>query len=875
MRCGAALHTRPDGACTCNQQCTRRQLLRKQTGHAGWVTDLLYVPELRLLFSCSIDHTIRVWSDKGKQAQVVELVGPIFCLSWCKRKQWLLVGGKAQLHVYNVDAAAAGRAAVQRRAPPVTEAATVPGGPPLLAAVADDGNKVLVEAIPPLQGAEQCHTDIIRSIVCTDMGFIVTLSYDRAMYIYGEERMTTPTRVRKASAARFTAVAWDKANNWLLTGAADGCVKVWSQEGRILDELMHTSDQAAALCYVPATRNYWVTGQHGNIQAFDPRAPGDVTPFIKATSNLQGGLHVTQLRQPPGSDVVIACTAKRQLMLWRPNPGAAFRTFTARPTWMEAVLVVPQPDSEPSIVFSACADGHVLRWELDADLNADSYKVGEEMPLHDSNVLAMVYSQDLDALITASQDTTIRIHWQNLRGKGGGGVCTSAAVVWLSELKCMQHSPGAVSPYQCCRQRRVQVEALQGLLSQMQTAGVGHPDGLGPHSRAAVGAAAAGAALGGPTLPTQAQDDGAAESTKPGLDVVLSHEGRVTGLALLPDWALASVSHDRSIRLWDLHTFKPLKMVRDAHETGLQGIDYSPDRDELVTWAMDNFAYVWDAVRLTTKYALVGHSAEVTQARWVGFKQCWVTAGDDDTLRTWATDGTPLHQFAYMGGSVQYLFVDNMNGVVLVSMLDKATRAYDLCSKQPCIKYVGHDEVVRGVDYLPEKGLYITGSWDESLRLWHRIGHPSNTPKAYGGLPDARQAKQQQEGGQGVKGPELCRLPPLETPRALQDIKTDLVQLFLTNMASDEMGERQEVPLVDLSGLGSQLRDLDRRLVKDLEAVAEKIVPVKRGSKQGIPFSSMSRSARRLSRVKNDRQYGGRQLSIQSVESTKSTKSQV
>ena len=29
---------------------------------------------------------------------------------------------------------------------------------------------------------------------------------------------------------------------------------------------------------------------------------------------------------------------------------------------MEAVLVVPQPDDEPSIIFSACADGHVLRW---------------------------------------------------------------------------------------------------------------------------------------------------------------------------------------------------------------------------------------------------------------------------------------------------------------------------------------------------------------------------------------------------------------------------------------------------------------------------------------------------------------------------------
>ena len=41
---------------------------------------------------------------------------------------------------------------------------------------------------------------------------------------------------------------------------------------------------------------------------------------------------------------------------------------------MEAVLVVPQPDDDPSIIFSACADGHVLRWELDTDLNADSFK---------------------------------------------------------------------------------------------------------------------------------------------------------------------------------------------------------------------------------------------------------------------------------------------------------------------------------------------------------------------------------------------------------------------------------------------------------------------------------------------------------------------
>lgn len=48
---------------------------------------------------------------------------------------------------------------------------------------------------------------------------------------------------------------------------------------------------------------------------------------------------------------------------------------------MEAVLVVPQPEDDPSIIFSACADGHVLRWELDTDLNADSYKWVDPLPL--------------------------------------------------------------------------------------------------------------------------------------------------------------------------------------------------------------------------------------------------------------------------------------------------------------------------------------------------------------------------------------------------------------------------------------------------------------------------------------------------------------
>ncbi len=49
------------------------------------------------------------------------------------------------------------------------------------------------------------------------------------------------------------------------------------------------------------------------------------------------------------------------------------------------------------------------------------------------------------------------------------------------------------------------------------------------------------------------------------------------------------------------------------------------------------------------------------QVRWVGFQRCWVTAADDDTLRTWSPEGHKLQQWTYTGGSVQCLYVDNLN----------------------------------------------------------------------------------------------------------------------------------------------------------------------------------------------------------------------
>jgi WD40 repeat protein len=41
--------------------------------------------------------------------------------------------------------------------------------------------------------------------------------------------------------------------------------------------------------------------------------------------------------------------------------------------------------------------------------------------------------------------------------------------------------------------------------------------------------------------------------------VLQDHEARVTGLAVMKNFMLASISFDRTLRIWDLTTMKPVR----------------------------------------------------------------------------------------------------------------------------------------------------------------------------------------------------------------------------------------------------------------------------------------------------------------------------
>mmetsp|Transcript_26880 Transcript_26880/g.86343 ORF Transcript_26880/g.86343 Transcript_26880/m.86343 type:complete len:403 (-) Transcript_26880:37-1245(-) len=279
----------------------------------------------------------------------------------------------------------------------------------------------------------------------------------------------------------------------------------------------------------------------------------------------------------------------------------------------------------------------------------------EEMAGHEGNILCMVFSPELDMLITGGEDKTIRL--------------------W-------------------------------------------HLDGR-------LGAAALGD-----------------EAEEPEQNILFGHEGRVTGLACCSEYMLASISHDMSIRYWDLHTKQRhvIKVVDRAHDSPLQCIEYCDAREEIATCASETKVKVWCAFNHTLKTTLTGHTGVVTQCKWVNFptvqgKMAWATSADDETIRLWSGDGQQLFAFTYRSDSVTTMVVDPVNKLLLAAMTDRVVRVFDLTTVEenplPIRKYQGHTDMVRGIVYVEEKGQYVSASWDKTLRVWRS---PVAGAKRTGGL---------------------------------------------------------------------------------------------------------------------------------------------
>lgn len=213
------------------------------------------------------------------------------------------------------------------------------------------------------------------------------------------------------------------------------------------------------------------------------------------------------------------------------------------------------------------------------------------------------------------------------------------------------------------------------------------------------------------------------------------HTGRIDKL-LLSAYGdqLISVSHDKTIRFWDIQTGEPLRVLRPAIGDGLEGQLFAaalaPDGSRLavggfraLTPINDHRVLVISLPGGELEHCLKGHLGPIHGLAFSPDGGRLASASHDETVRVWnLADGREV--WTLRGHTNNVMSVAwSPDGKRLVSgSWDRTARIWSAQSGAAEATLAGHAQDVLGVAWSRDGRTIATGSADRSVRLWEPAG---------------------------------------------------------------------------------------------------------------------------------------------------------
>ncbi len=168
------------------------------------------------------------------------------------------------------------------------------------------------------------------------------------------------------------------------------------------------------------------------------------------------------------------------------------------------------------------------------------------------------------------------------------------------------------------------------------------------------------------------------------IHTLAGHTDQIMDLAFRINGNLASVSEDRSLRLWDVPAQEEIRQY-DGHQAGLTSVAFSPDGERLVAGSIDRLLRLWevDTGRLISTFE--GHEATIWSVAFSPDGETIVSASEDRTVRLWNTPDS--------------------DGNLIV--------------QTPTKTFTGHTNRVWSAAFHPNENLVASGSWDGTVRVWN------------------------------------------------------------------------------------------------------------------------------------------------------------
>ena len=486
---------------------------------------------------------------------------------------------------------------------------------------------------------------------------------------------------------------------------------IWdAQEGQLLQTFFAHEKAITTITYHPRYETFASGGKDRTIHIWNANT-GELLKTLKGHADA-----ISCLLYHPQVELIVSSSLDRTLRIWDSNNGLWLRTLTGHKEKINSIAchhIAP-------LMVSASDDQSLRVWNMET---GDCLQI---VTGHTAAVTDVVYHPSGDLIISGSMDGTIRI-WRTIDNH-----CVQILGQQLGAIISLKLHPN---------EERIAAKNFDGVIyewdlktgEQLYTFCTNIRGNLTNIAYHPSGEQIISTALNNVIR-------GWDVKTKTGVSQqeLKAHTGNITCVKFHPTKEqIASASFDGTIRIWDdktgknLRTFRGHGVLHSLNAIGnfvksspdfliVNGIDYHPDEEKLVSAGMDCTVRIWDNQTGACLKILAEHKVPITSIVYHPSGKQIILGGMDSTIRILDANTGNCFRVIEQNADIIFSLACHPNYEwVAAGNEDNSICVWDIETGALLQSLKKHEGSVYSVVYHPYENWLVSGSADHTIYLWN------------------------------------------------------------------------------------------------------------------------------------------------------------